>query len=430
MRSLYSIVLAGSLLGVATASMAGSGLEKRIDSVEKDVIAWRRHFHEHPELSNREFETSKYIVEQLKAIGLKPVTGLAHTGVVAFLEGGKKGPTVALRADMDALPVTEQTGLPFASKAKTIYNDQEVGVMHACGHDAHMSVLLGVAKTLVGMKDQLKGNVLFIFQPAEEGAPRGEEGGAELMLKQGLFDEYKPEVVFGLHVVSSMPAGVIGLRSGPFMAAVDTFLVNIKGRQTHGSRPWGGVDPIVTSAQIINNLQTIVSRNVDITKVPAVVTVGKISGGIRHNIIPDDVEMWGTIRTFDPEMRKKIHKRIDEIVRLTGESAGAEATVEFDYGYPVTFNDPALYRKMLPSLEKTSAGNKVVTTSLITGAEDFSYFAREIPGLFFFVGAVPVGKDPATYPSNHSPFFDTDESALKVGVRSLIQLTLDYQEMH
>ncbi len=418
-----------TLLGTALAAGAQpayESLDTAAEAVEPQVIEWRRWFHQHPELSNREFNTAAKLAEILQAMDLQVETGIANTGVVALLEGEQPGPTVALRADIDGLPVTEQTGLPFASTETADYNGAEVGVMHACGHDSHMAMLLGAAKVLIAHKAQLKGKVLFIFQPAEEGAPEGEEGGAELMLKEGLFDKYRPDAVFGLHVGLNMPHDTIAVRKGPALAAVDVFRVIVKGRQTHGSRPWGGVDPVVTASQIVLGLQTIASRQLDVTKAPSIITVGKISGGIRHNIIPDEVELWGTIRSFDPEMREDIHRRIEQTANHIAQSAGAEADVSFDYGYPVTVNDGELYDAMLPTLERVAAARPVITPQLVTGAEDFSYFAREVPGLYFYLGVVPEGVNPLDAPSNHSPLFDVDESVLITGVRALSQLAIDY----
>jgi len=403
---------------------------EKIDTViaanNEQIIKWRRWFHQNPELSNREFNTAEYIARELSNMGLDVQTGVAKTGVIAILQGGKPGKTVALRADMDALPVSENTGLPFASTVEAEFGGKKVGVMHACGHDAHMAILLGVAKTLSAMRDEIPGKVLFIFQPAEEGAPVGEEGGAELMLQEGLFEKHKPEAIFGLHVGLNMPHATIALRSGPMMAAVDTLTINVKGQQTHGARPWGGVDPIVTSAQIINGLQTIVSRQVNITKAPAIVTIGKITGGIRHNIIPDEVELWGTIRTFDPQMRDQIHAQIKRIAENIAASAGATASVEIDTGYPATVNDDTLYEKMLPTLVKVSGEREIMTPLPLTIAEDFSFFANQIPGMYFYLGSVPEGQDPLTAPSNHSPMFDVDESVLGIGTRALSHLAIDY----
>jgi amidohydrolase len=392
--------------------------------VESKVIAWRRDLHQHPELSNREFRTSKVIEKHLKSLGLEVQTGIAHTGVVAILKGGKPGPLIGLRADMDALPVTEVVDLPFASKATDTYRGQKVGVMHACGHDTHVAMLMGVAENLVKVKDSLAGDVMFIFQPAEEGAPEGEQGGAELMLKEGLFAKRKPDQVFGMHVTSSMPTGVIGLRSGPAMASEDSFTIKVMGRQTHGSRPWGGVDPIVASAQIINSVQTIISRQVDITKAPAVVSFGAINGGIRSNIIPDEVELIGTIRTFDQDMRADIKVKLAEIATNAAKTLGATAVTEIQPGYPVTVNNPELVSKMRPVIASVVGDNMLIEPGLITGAEDFSYYALETPGMFFFLGVTPTDKDPSQVASNHSPAFYVDESALKVGVQTMTQVAL------
>ena len=419
----FSILLLSLQLSAAP---AWETIDDVIAGNSEQMVKWRRWFHQHPELSNREFNTAEYIARELSNMGLDVKTGIAKTGVVALLKGGKPGKTVALRADIDGLPVREETGLSFASTVEAEYGGSKVGVMHACGHDAHMAILLGVAKTLSGMRDKVTGNILFIFQPAEEGAPVGEEGGAELMLKEGLFKQYKPDAVFGLHVGLNMPYGTIALRRGALMAAVDTLTINVKGRQTHGARPWGGVDPIVTSAQIINGLQTIVSRQVNITKAPAIVTIGKITGGVRHNIIPDEVELWGTIRTFDPEMRERIHEKIKLISENIAISAGAVATVEIETGYPVTVNDGDLYDQMLPTLAKVSGERAVFTPPLVTSAEDFSFFANEVPGMYFYLGSVPEGQDPMLAPSNHSPMFDVDESVLGIGARALSHLAIDY----
>ena len=401
-------------------------VDTQLQQTEDSVIEWRRHLHQNPELGNREFETAKYITEHLKALGMEVETGIAHTGVVGFLKGGKPGPTVALRADMDALPVTEQVDIPFASKAKTEYNGEQVGVMHACGHDTHVAMLMGAAQVLAEMRDELAGNVLFIFQPAEEGAPDGEEGGAELMLKEGLFKKYKPAVAFGQHVSSSLPSGVIGYRSGPLMASSDEFRINVKGRQTHGSRPWGGVDPITAAAQIIMGTQTIVSRQIDITKEPAVVSFGKIDGGVRNNIIPDSVFLNGTIRNFDMDNRQEIFKRLKKTAETLAESTGATAEVEILEGSPVTSNNPALTEAALPALKAAAGDDKVIVVPKVTGAEDFSFFANEIPGFYYFLGVTPKGTNPATAASNHSPRFYVDESALAVGTKAITQLTLDY----
>jgi len=424
-KIIFGSVLFTAISAPSFASSINTQLEQATQSVSEKVITWRRHLHQYPELSNREFETAKYITNHLKSLGLEVQTGVAHTGVVAKLSGGKKGPLIALRADMDALPVTEQVDLPFASKQTSTYRGNEVGVMHACGHDTHVAILMAVAESLVKIKDQLAGEVLFVFQPAEEGAPEGEEGGAELMLKEGLFKQ-KPEAVFGLHVTSSLNTGQIGFREGPLMASEDSFTINVTGRQTHGSRPWNGVDPIVASSQIIMATQTIASRQVDVTKAPSVISFGAINGGIRSNIIPDNVELIGTIRTFDQTMRADIKKRLAKTAELVAESAGAKADVHIDHGYPVTVNNVALTQKMTPTLARIAGADNIITTDLITGAEDFSYYALETPGLFYFLGVTPKDQNAKTAPSNHSPQFYVDESALQLGVESLSQLVVDY----
>jgi amidohydrolase len=424
-KIIFGSVLFTAISAPSFASSINTELEQATQSVSEKVITWRRHLHQYPELSNREFETAKYITNHLKSLGLEVQTGVAHTGVVAKLSGGKKGPLIALRADMDALPVTEQVDLPFASKQTSTYRGNEVGVMHACGHDTHVAILMAVAESLVKIKDQLAGDVLFVFQPAEEGAPEGEEGGAELMLKEGLFKQ-KPEAVFGLHVTSSLNTGQIGFREGPLMASEDSFTINVTGRQTHGSRPWNGVDPIVASSQIIMATQTIASRQVDVTKAPSVISFGAINGGIRSNIIPDNVELIGTIRTFDQTMRADIKKRLAKTAELVAESAGAKADVHIDHGYPVTVNNVALTQKMTPTLARIAGADNIITTDLITGAEDFSYYALETPGLFYFLGVTPKDQNAKTAPSNHSPQFYVDENALQLGVKSLSQLVVDY----
>ncbi len=392
------------------------------------VVDWRRDIHQHPELGNREFRTAALIADHLRALGLEPVTGVAYTGVTAVLRGGRPGPRLALRADMDALPVTEQVDVPFASKVTTEYRGQTTGVMHACGHDAHVAILMGVAEALVAMREELPGEVLFVFQPAEEGAPEGEEGGAELMLKEGVFDRFRPDAVFGLHVGSGLNANQIGVRPGPIMAASDSFRIVVHGRQAHGSRPWQSVDPIITAAQIINAAQTIVSRNVNLIQQPAVLTFGAVNGGIRSNIIPDSVELIGTIRTFDDGMRAQILQRLDTIATQVAAANGASVSTEIPQpgSYPVTVNDPDLTARLRPSLEAVAGAAQVVTVPVTTGAEDFSFFARRVPGLFFNVGTTPVGQDAGQAPTNHSPLFYIDEAALDLGLRAMLQATLDY----
>lgn len=417
------------LLPLLLAVAANAGSAVPADAALRDkVVEWRRDLHQNPELGNHETRTAQIIATHLRELGLTPKTGIAHTGVTALLKGARPGPRIALRADMDALPVTEQTGLPFASRATDTYRGETVGVMHACGHDAHTGILMGVAEALVAMQDRLPGEVMLIFQPAEEGAPIGEDGGAQMMLAQGLFADFKPEAVFGLHVFSSVPVGQIAVRQGPLMAASDRFSIRVVGRQTHGSRPWGGIDPIVATADLIGTAQTIVSRRSDLSKQPAVVTFGAIKGGIRYNIIPDDVEVVGTIRTFDEDMRQKIFADLNNVASHVAAAHGArvEAKVPDADGNPATVNDPALTARMLPSLQAVAGAGNVYEPPLQMGSEDFSLYAQQVPSMFFFVGATSAGIDPATAPSNHSPQFLLDEQSLDVGLRALLQVTLDY----
>jgi amidohydrolase len=410
--------------GAAQAQVTSDQVDRLAAEAQTQVVEWRRWFHQNPELSNREFNTSARIAEILTGMGLEPRTGIAGTGIVAIIEGGKPGPLVALRTDMDGLPVTEQTGLPFASTARGEYNGQEVGVMHACGHDAHMSMLLGAASVLNSVKEDLAGSVMLIFQPAEEGPPAGEKGGASLMLEEGIWDERKPEAVFGIHVGIGVPGGEIAVRPGPLMAAADRFQLTVQGKQTHGARPWDGVDPIVVASQIVLGLQTIGSRQVDVTLAPSIVSVGRISGGIRNNVIPDEVELEGTIRSFDEDMRRDIHERIERTARGIAESAGATIEYELELGTPPVVNDPALVARMMPSLQR--AAGTVHDINPQTVAEDFSEYAIRAPGLFLFLGNVPPGADPAGMPTNHSPLFDTHEPNLEVGVRVFSHLVVDY----
>ena len=413
----------------AGAAVDRSKVDELSASIEPKVIAWRRDLHEHPELSNRETRTAKLVAEQLVRLGLEVQTGVAHTGVVGFLKGGRPGPTVALRADMDALPVTEKTDVPFKSHATASYRGETVGVMHACGHDSHTAMLMGIAQIFAGVRATLPGNILFIFQPAEEGAPAGEEGGAQLMLKEGLFDKYHPDVIFGMHVWSGERVGEIAYRAGPVMAAVDSFTIVVKGRQAHGSRPWQSVDPIVTAAQIIGALQTVVSRDIDITQNPAVVTVGAIKGGIRYNIIPDHVEMLGTLRTFTAEQRSAILGHMKRIIENTAAANGATAQLTVEPGSdPVLFNDPELTKQILPTLQRVVGAEHVKETNVITASEDYSFFAQKIPSVFFFVGITPPDQDPLLAPSNHSDFFYLDERGIPVAMHAMIQVVLDYLE--
>lgn len=398
--------------------------DQKAEKLEKQVIDWRRHFHENPELSNREIETAKKIAEITRSMGLSVDTGIAITGVVAVLETGRPGPTIAMRADIDGLPVVERADLPFKSTKKTTFLGEDVGVMHACGHDTHIAMLLGTAQILVDMKDQLNGKFVFVFQPAEEGAPPGEEGGAELMVKEGIIDKYGIDVFFGQHISSGLDAGKIRYKVGGIMAASDRFVIKVKGKQTHGSRPWSGIDPIVTSSQIIMGLQTIVSRQTELTKEAAVITVGKIQGGVRSNIIPEEVEMIGTIRTLDTDMQKIIHEKVRKTATLIAEAQGATAEVDIQIGYPVTYNDPELTKKMIGSLFDAAGEDNVHVTAAVTGAEDFSFFAKEVPGLYFFTG----GKTPASTEAfpHHTPDFFIDESGLLTGVKAMTHLAIDY----
>ena len=403
--TLFIALLFTSLVFSSTERLEGK-LDRNLDSLMKKVVAWRHDLHQFPELSNREFRTAEKVTKHLQNLGLEVTTGIAHTGVVAILEGGKPGPLVALRADMDGLPVVEMTGLPFASKERDDYNGQEVGVMHACGHDAHVAILMGVAEFLASVRNDLAGSVMFIFQPAEEGPPVGEEGGAQLMLKEGIWKDKKPEVIFGLHVTNA-PHGLIAYREGASMAAADPWKIIIKGRQAHGSRPWDSIDPIMVAFQMGNNLQTIVSRKLDLRESPAVISVGSIHGGIRSNIIPDVVEMEGTIRTFDSGIRDKIFFEMRNIAESTAKMAGATVEVFLPYGqsYPVTYNDEDLTKRVLPSLRKIVGEEMVYRSERTTGAEDFSFFSQEVPGFYFFLGVNKPDADPLTTPGNHSPFF-------------------------
>lgn len=412
--------------GHASAQDLNGRIDKGADAVEAKVVAWRQDIHQNPELGNREFRTSEMVAAHLQRLGLEVRTKVAHTGVVAILKGGKPGPLVALRADMDALPVTEEVDVPYASKVKTTYNGRETGVMHACGHDAHTAILMGVAEIFAGMKDDLPGSVMFIFQPAEEMAPEGEKGGARLMVEEGIFKDQKPVAVFGLHVSSGLPVGMLAYKARETTSSSDTFRIDVKGSQTHGAMPWLGVDPIVASAQIIMGLQTIPSRQVDVTKSPAVVTVGAINGGNRENIIPESVRMIGTIRTFNEDVQKRTHESIKRVAENIGASAGAKVDVAIALGYPITFNNPELTAASLPALQRVAGADKVMLLpSPTTAGEDFSYFAREAPGFFFVVGITPPGKDPKTVGPNHSPRFAVDDSGLKLGVRALASVAMD-----
>lgn len=399
--------------------------------VEGKVVAWRRDFHQNPELGNREVRTAKIVADHLRALGFDEVREkVAHTGVVGILKGGKPGPVVALRADMDALPVAEEVDVPFKSQVRTEWNGQQCGVMHACGHDAHTSILMGVAEVLASMRAQIPGTVTFIFQPAEETPPIGEEGGAKMMVEQGCLANPKVDAIFGLHVTSIFPTGMVGYRSGPFMASADDFRIFVKGTQTHAAMPWRGVDPIVVGAQIVTGLQTIVSRQMNITKEPSIVTVGVFHGGVRHNIIPEEVKMEGTIRAFDEEQRNEVHTHVKRIAEMIAQAGGATAKVHIHRWYDVTVNDPALTDWSIPTLGRMAGEENVQVVDKVCGAEDFSFYQKEVPGFFYFIGCTARDKDVSKAAPNHSPRFYVDEECLKLGVKSLSALALDWLATH
>jgi len=403
---------------------AQSEIEKDIESVESKVIDWRRDFHEHPELSNREFKTSEKIAAHLKSLGIEVQTGVAKTGVIGLLKGDYPGKVVALRADIDALPVTERNDLPFKSEVTTTFLGTETGVMHACGHDTHTAILMGVAEVLSKHKDQIHGTVKFIFQPAEEGPPPGEEGGARLMVKEGVLDNPKVDAIFGLHINSATPVGTIKYKSGGAMAAAERFVITIKGKQTHGSQPWSGVDPINIAAKIIDGLQTIISRESNLTVEPAVISVGKITSGTRFNIIPESAELIGTVRTLDNDMRTHIIKRMTEMSETIAKAYGGSATIEFSNTAAITYNDPELVEEMVPTLKAVAGEDHVVISKAITGAEDFSFFQEVVPGFYFFLGGMTPGNT-EVFP-HHTPDFKIDESGMLLGVKAMTNLALDY----
>lgn len=404
-------------------------ITKAIDKAEPKCIEWRRHIHQYPELGYQEFKTAELVASHLRSLGLEVKEKVGKTGVVGLLRGGKPGPCVALRADMDALPLTERVNIPFASKQKAIYNGAEVGVMHACGHDTHVAILMTVAEVLSGVKSELKGSVKFIFQPAEEGAPEGEAGGAELMIREGVMDNPKVDAVFGLHIQSGIESGKIEYKPGSFMAAADFFSIKVKGKASHGSQPWLGVDPIAVSANIIQGLQQIVSRQSQLTKAPVVITVGKIESGVRNNIIPEECTMLGTIRTLDSAMQKDVHRRFVHTIKTIAEASGAEADVVIDTKTLVTYNDPTLVKKMLPSLQTAIGTENVSEREWVTGAEDFSYYGTKAPAFFFYLGGMPKGTDPATAPPHHTADFYVEDAAMKTGVKAFCQLVTDYLNM-
>jgi amidohydrolase len=427
-RSLLSLIgiLLPAIYILAQKKDMASLISSAADKIEPKTIAWRRDFHEHPELGNREVRTAKIIADHLRSLGMEVKEGVGKTGVVGILRGAKPGPVIGLRADMDGLPLVERTSLPFASKVRTTYNGQEVGVMHACGHDSHIAILMSVAEVLAGMKQELKGTVKFVFQPAEEGPPAGEEGGAPLMIKEGVLDDPKVDVMFGLHINSATESGKIKYRSAGTMAASDWFTLKVKGKGTHGSQPWAGIDPIVVSAQIITGLQTIISRQTELTKEPAVISVCVIKGGVRSNIIPEEVEMLGTIRTLDVAMQRDIHEKMQRTVTKIAESAGATAELTIENKTLITYNNPELVKKMLPSLQKAAGEDNVTWTDAMTGSEDFSFFGDKVPSFFFFLGGMKKGKDPHTAFPHHTPDFYIDESGFKTGIKAFCQLVVDY----
>jgi len=409
-----------------TFGYAQHGLDKEIKDIESKVIEWRRHFHENPELSNREFKTAEKIAKHLKSLGLEVQTKIAHTGVVGVLKGDKPGKVLALRADIDALPVTERTDVSFKSKVKANFDGVDTGVMHACGHDTHIAMLMGVAEILSKNKDKINGTIKFIFQPAEEGAPKGEEGGAKLMVEEGVLKNPDVDAIFGLHISAGNDIGTISYKSGGIMAAVNSFEINVKGKQSHGSRPWTSVDPIMASVKIIDGLQTIISREAPLTTEAAVLSIGKITSGVRSNIIPETAQIIGTLRTLDYDMQAQIHKRMQEMIPAIAKAYRAEATLEIDPGYPITYNDPELTAQVVSSFEKAAGKDNVHVIKAITGAEDFSFFQKEVPGVYFFIGGKSKNIPASEVASHHTPDFYIDESGMLLGVKTFIQMSLDY----
>ncbi len=427
---IFILLIVLSISGVAQKNPEiYSRISAAVNNIEKKTINWRRDFHMNPELGNREVRTAKIVADHLRSLGIEVKERIAKTGVVGILKGAKAGPCIALRADMDALPIVERGDLAFASKVKSTYNGQEVGVMHACGHDTHTAILMSVAEILAGMKSELKGTVKFIFQPAEEGPPDGEEGGAPLMIKEGVMNDPKVDVVFGLHIESNIPAGNIEYKPGAFMASSDWFTIKVKGKGTHGSQPWLGVDPIAISAQIIQGLQYIVSRQSELTKAPVVISVGKIESGVRHNIILEEAIMYGTIRTLDNQMQKEVHQKIKQVAENIAIAGGATAEVSVDTKTLVTYNDPGLVRKMIPSLSAAAGPNNIREREWVTGAEDFSYYGLSAPTFFFYLGGMPKGKDPKSAPPHHTADFFIDESGMRTGIKAFCHLVFDYMNL-
>lgn len=427
--SCYFLLINFSAQGQENFSALQQRLRQATDKIETKTIQWRRHIHQFPELSNREFNTAKMIAAHLKSLGMEVQENVAKTGVVGILKGAKPGPVIGLRADIDALPVKERTGLAFASQVEADYNGQQVPVMHACGHDTHTAMLMSVAEILAGVKNELKGTIKFVFQPAEEGPPEGEEGGAPLMVKEGVLKNPDVDIMLGLHINAQTPVGTIKYREKGMMAASDWFTIKVNGKQSHGSQPWLGVDPVVVAAQIINGLQTVVSRQTELTKNAAVISVCIVNGGVRANIIPEEVSMTGTIRTLDKDMQADIHKRIRQTAEKIAESSGAYATVSIDNKTLVTYNDPTLTRKLLPALYKAAGKQNVKEMDAVTGAEDFSFFAEKVPSLYLYVGGMPSGKDPREVAAHHTPDFFVDESGMKTGILAFLMMVTDYMNM-
>ncbi|MEQ1645050.1 MAG: amidohydrolase [Pyrinomonadaceae bacterium] len=425
-RMLVTLIVIFSLTNATLAVDMSKEIDAATAKIMSKVVDWRRHVHQYPELGNREVKTAKYVEDHLRKLGLEVRSGIAKTGVVGILRGSQPGPVIGLRADMDGLPVTERNALPFASKETATFNGQNVGVMHACGHDTHVAMLMGAAEVLVGMKDKIKGTVVFIFQPAEEGPPAGEEGGAPLMVKEGVMNNPKIDAIFGIHINSQTEIGKIRYKSGSTMAASDWFEIKVKGKQTHGAYPWDGIDPIAVATQIYTGLQMIVARRSELSKAPVVITVGRINGGVRENIIPETLTMAGTIRTLDSEMQKDVHAKIRQTAKSIAESMGASVEVMIETKAPVTYNTPALVEKMLPSLYKAAGKENVSDANWVTGAEDFSFFGEKAPSFYFFVGGMPKGKDPKEAAPHHTPDFFIDDSRLDVGVKAFCNIVFDF----
>ena len=423
MKTKNNLILGLMLCGF-TMQAQKHNLDSEYKNIEAKVIEWRHHFHQNPELSNREFKTAEKIAAHLKSLGIEVQTGVAVTGIVGILKGKKPGKVIALRADIDALPVTERNDLPFKSNVTDQFLGVETGVMHACGHDTHTAILMGVAEILAKNKDKIKGTVKFIFQPAEEGAPPGEEGGAALMIKEGVMENPKVDAIFGLHINSATPVGVIKYKTEGIMAAVERFVIQVKGKQTHGSQPWSGVDPILISAKIIDGLQTIISRESKLTEEAAVITVGKITSGVRFNIIPESAELIGTVRTLNPEMREVILRRMKEMTETIAKAYGGSATLEVESQTSITFNNIDLVNQMLPTMQRVAGTTNVQLTKATTGGEDFSYFQEVVPGFYFFLGGMTPGSTEA-YP-HHTPDFKIDDAGMLLGVKTLTEMSLDY----